>query len=120
MREFKFRAWNGNKMIQVDTFHVHIKKVESLEHQTWDWYRKDYKIMQYIGLKDKNGVEIYHKDIVLREGLTYVVEWDEKHATFYLHDTDNDIEYHLCIADDDVIEVIGNVFQTPELLEGKS
>lgn len=36
------------------------------------------------GLKDRNGKEAYHKDIVDYEGFLYVIEWDEKNTGFYL------------------------------------
>lgn len=42
------------------------------------------ELMQYTGLKDRNGKEAYHKDIVDYEGSLYVIEWDEKNTGFYL------------------------------------
>lgn len=54
MREIKFRAWDGGKMI-----------FPELYGPDWDSCQTNgYQLMQYTGLKDKNGKEIYEGDIV--------------------------------------------------------
>ncbi len=73
---------------------------------------------QYIGVDDKNGKEIYEKDIVLIDGEDeyFVVEWDSDTARFVMNsetltvDFDNYWGYQ--------VEVIGNIFDNPELLKG--
>lgn len=74
-------------------------------------------LMQYTGLKDKNGVEIYEGDIVRGvAGEDWVVEWGT--AGFILrcacHHPDGDF-YSL---DPSEVETIGNIYENPELLEG--
>ena len=83
-------------------------------------------ICQYTGLKDKNGKVIWENDIVKHYNddahpenyCTGTVLWDENYAGFYR--TSN--EYGLSkprISSDCIYEVVGNVFDDPELLEEK-
>jgi hypothetical protein len=74
-------------------------------------------VMQYTGLKDKNGKEIYEGDILLDwEGLKrYVVEWNEKWACFQTRKLQNDrIEMEMDTLH--TAEAIGNIYENPELL----
>lgn len=64
---------------------------------------------QYTGLKDKNGKEIYHKDIgVDKEGNIGIIQWHDYGWFFGSHD--NLHEEHI------EIEIIGNIYENPELL----
>lgn len=69
---------------------------------------------QYTGLKDKNGKEIYEGDFVRREGPNYyyTVEYNVEEASYILRDLDGDYIY-LC---DFEVVVVGNMYETPELL----
>lgn len=72
---------------------------------------------QYIGVKDKNKQGIYEKDIVLINGEDeyFVIEWDNDTARFVMNsetltvDFDNYWGYQ--------VEVVGNVYENPELLQ---
>lgn len=86
-------------------------------------------LMQYTGLKDKNGIEIYEGDIVKASSTgiwgKFQVKWRQDGSpcwimypawksgiTWSLHGTLNDkSEYQ------DDVEVIGNIYENPELLE---
>ena len=72
-------------------------------------------IMQYTGLKDKKGIEIYEGDILggVRYGLHKVVAWNDTRTGFIPFSE----SVHWEEAED--IEVISNIYENPELLNSK-
>ena len=120
-REIKFRAW--------DKHHNSMEYINDLywfeENGIHDFNDDNYIFMQNTGLKDKNGKEIYDSDIVkVTWGSGKIVFYEVKYCGslgyHYLRDTknkeDNDI---ICIYDYSQMDVIGNVFDNPELLKNK-
>jgi uncharacterized phage protein (TIGR01671 family) len=126
-REIKFRAWDSSnsEMRYSDRhdgeFYINTKgvlymyaipKPEGSIGKTQ--YYKSYESMQYTGLKDKNGVEIYEGDVLYWDGsIIGAVSFDC--AEFIVGVGRN--ARNLCNAPYDEIEVIGNTHQSPELLE---
>lgn len=122
----KYRAWNKEKKIMCydneDSSACYWDGVYSSEVGMINHYLnlpkhlRDFEYMQYIGVDDKNGKEIYEKDIVLIGGEDeyFVVEWDSDTARFVMNsetltvDFDNYWGYQ--------IEVIGNVYENVDLL----
>lgn len=73
---------------------------------------KDCVIMQSTGLKDKNGKLIYEGDIVARGEDKAVIKYDDETASFYMRWVKTETFIEDC-------EVIGNIYEKPELLEDK-
>ena len=120
-REIKFRAW--------DKRHNSMEYINDLywfeENGIHNFNDDNYVFMQNTGLKDKNGKEIYDSDIVkVTWGSGKIVFYEVKYCGslgyHYLRDTknkeDDDI---ICIYDYSQMDVIGNVFDNPELLKNK-
>ena len=83
-REIKFRAWNGEYMIYPeDSKHDTVKTASAHILKHYD------TVMQYTGLKDRNGIEIYEGDVVYDEGKRRIVKWSGQNAQFYLSHTDS-------------------------------
>ena len=131
MREIKFRAWdrkrgrmrfgNDNLLISLGGllfWDVGYKEPDMLGEDE----SQDYTLMQYTGLKDKNGVGIYEGDVLSsheprwpaagHQDCSGVVAWRDEYAHYgcgrWKLDTGN-INYLQ-------LEVIGNIHENPELL----
>ena len=121
----KFRAWDEDSQKMNGNVEIYIAKDKTIEVRP-----KDDKtiVMQSTGLFDKNGNEIFEGDIVKFSDCdddVYVtpVVWDKNYACFgvsfsgkYPVSFDYLEEFYTKLKD---VEVIGNIYENPELLEGK-
>lgn len=114
MREIKFRAWEKNmkEMINVDSIDFERKIIN--KEFVWRML-SEVVLMQYIGLKDKKGVEIFEGDIVEDYNRNlFTVEYN-MFCSFMLYPLKNR-EKFLAIYPTIELKVVGNIFENPELL----
>ena len=138
MREIKFRAWdgiekamygnvekgNGVANIKLDQYgsisNIKVFKYQQsmkCEFANLSREENEFELMQYTGLKDKNGVEIYEGDVVKTKNSKYKVIFDKccywgvdelgKYPIYQIYNY---------VLDDERFEVIGNIYENPELL----
>ena len=124
MREIKFRAWVKDRkaIFEVVLINYVTKKVTYLLERVGHLLNirhdkfNDVELMQYTGLKDKNGKEIYEGDIFYTgsKKILYIVEWID--CGLKGRQIKNKSWVGLDYWKDD-IEVIGNIYENPELLK---
>ena len=128
-REILFKAKRKDSGEWVEGYYVYcrkrhyilpvLNKAIGFDEREDEWIEIDPDtICQYTGLTDKNGRRIWENDIVRNEkGDIGVVQWFEEHAAFMIW---NKTKHYVCyLAENDFskIEIAGNEFDNPELLE---
>ena len=121
----KFRAWLKKRQ-EMDNEIDHISWLEDELYCIGDGITymvsaEDLELMQSTGLKDKNGKEIFEGDILDYKGRKALVRWHGSYASFIYRFVDElqkrktewkplYLAYMKC-------EIIGNIYENPELLE---
>lgn len=132
MREIKFRAWDKKEKSMYSMQDIFIEAETGEIWQTtfckYDTPNTEieltnrYELMQYTGLKDKNGKEIYEGDIVSCENCYNCfgkIEWNNYSCGFKFmvaYDTYFESEEIADFIGD--MKVIGNIYENPELQKG--
>ena len=121
MKNIKFRAWDNEcgKMFNDLTINNIINQtIEGLKDgdDFGHWLSvTDHILMQFTGLKGKNGVEIYEGDICNFK--TVALFESKRDVVNYFRGGYQIGEYYLSHINHLTIRVIGNIYETPELLK---
>lgn len=128
MKTVKFRIWNGMQMVyeitagKFGTFYVNPERGDGLNPrdtacltENTTKYPEGTPLMQYTGMNDNNGKEIFEGDIVENLDLdkriiVYCNNSFEMRLTNGNRESSNTVWYN-------AVEVIGNIYDNPELLK---
>lgn len=114
MREIKFRAWFGGKSNTGMLYSSNLGLIKFFEN--WLYIQHKLKvIMQFAGLKDKKGAEVYEGDIVRGDTFVGVVKLLNFSWQVHRLDADGEVEEWF-IINDYKFEVIGNVYENRKML----
>lgn len=141
-REIKCRAWDKKSKVMVDLMgfkYVGALHIQLFYHDedgcntTCTVLRENVEILQCTGLHDKNGKEIYEGDAVRGEdGELFTVkygehntsEWNDTYELGFYVESNSEEEISRAIRTDIIfwakyrgLEVVGDIYTTPELLE---
>ena len=114
MKENKYRFWNEKTKEMI--YDLSLKTDKGQEIKVCNY--PDYISMQYVGIEDKNGVDIYEGDIIQ----IFDHEYLESVAVEFKDGCFVDSYYGWCLSgwSSIFLEVIGNVYNNPELLENQT
>lgn len=109
----KFKAWDKDKKVMSIIDEIDFNSGYILISTGYKSFN-EVKLLQYTGFKDVHGVEIYEGDIV-QDCYSREVSFIEfKEGAFYI--TFSNVT-ELLSENDDIIEIVGNIFENEKLLE---
>ena len=126
MREYKFRAWDGRlkQMLMVTSL---LWKEDGLwaccdgQLTPWDKFMLNTAVkplMQFTGLHDKTGKEIFEGDVFENQSGKGIITWLPEHCCLGAIKVGTDERFVLTSNGTTFnTEVIGNIYENPELLE---
>ena len=137
MREIEFRAWNGKEMVYdfavingkvfveenpktSNCINIDIDGKKGSFYDDWATYNhKEWELMQYTGLKDKNGVKIFDGDILSTDcddnSFFYVIFFEGSYCLGYKGNTQGRSPISENRAHG--LVVVGNIYENSELME---
>lgn len=116
MREIKFRAWDKGNNEMFIPYSIEFGKNRVFKDPTSLVYFKNVGLMECTGLKDLKGNEIYEGDILSNDEECYKVVFEN--GSYRAEYADGFEDYSLDLIDvAHCCEIVGNIYENPELLE---
>jgi len=124
-REIKFRAWDATHQVMLEVYNIRFGNILQGRHEGPKSLHDcgcgidAYILMQFTGLHDRHGKEIYEGDVVRESDndLVFAIEWDAECAMYKMPKA-YDEEYTYSIgAIPTELKVVGNIYESPELLK---
>lgn len=128
-KPLEFRVWDKateamRKVYAIDLKNCYVRTPIGATLTKWSEL-DNIVLMQYTGLKDKNGKKIFEGDIIKPVGFASwigVVRYSADAASYIISDHDNDFlrEAEVFLSQfADGLEVLGNIFEDAELIKGR-
>lgn len=118
-RKIAFRAWDTEEKVMRDADDTGDGRAIPLNRQIAQLQERGFILLQFTGLLDKNGKEIYEGDIVRiskRVKMPQIVGYIEDEACFgFVYDSGEPMR-NINPSEIPLLEVIGNLYENPELL----
>jgi uncharacterized phage protein (TIGR01671 family) len=137
-RELKFRAWDKytSKMLEqkgISGSNSYISFLDfyydNSEDRNFGSVINDLILMQFTGIHDKNGKEIFEGDLLQYDGYNfrlinkekiYQIRYDDNLAQYYAYNLENSFDTFLVVRAWKESKIIGNIYENPELLGGEN
>ena len=114
-RQLKFRVYGKDSK---GFLYIELKPNAKVQDDSWRYNNyEDWE--QYTGLIDKNGLEIYEGDILMYKGYHCMVVYRQMDCSFILENDEDEICASMWEDEREFMEVVGNIHETPKLLEDK-
>ena len=123
-RPIKFRVWDKRETKGMSTQNM---LYDAQLHHLWQDFvdYPGYELMQYTGLTDKNGKEIYEGDIVQYnqnssyDNMDFIAKWSDDKLGFIFQSNSGEqlVNQTPHLNRFKHLEVVGNIFENPELLK---
>lgn len=114
-RIIKFRAWNADDKEMISWSGLKSQGYELLDFDDNGTFAHHF--MQFTGLQDKNGVDIYEGDLAKYKDELIEFYWNGLHGGFWCRKIPRESWSYNMIHTTAICEIIGNIHQNPELLK---
>ena len=122
MREIKFRAWikEVDEIREVEYINFWEKKISYPHKFCKEYYLNadfdEIELMEYAGLKDMKGKEIYDGDIIKFLNGIFEVIWCNEKASFMLKNKEYKEFLNFIYENNNGMEIVGNIYENPKLM----